>query len=72
LLIRQLFYERLKVTFSQSQQQTLAKKNFHNDFFCKKSGVAKLPEPGLPDFSEHNIPKRVKMYQMAIKYAKWP
>jgi hypothetical protein len=28
---------------------------------------------GLPDFSGHNIPKRVKIYHTCtIKYAKWP
>jgi hypothetical protein len=34
---------------------------------------------GLPDFSGHNIPKRGKMYQnypqiyqMVVKYTKWP
>jgi hypothetical protein len=27
---------------------------------------------GLPDFSWYNIPKRGKMYQITIKYIKWP
>jgi hypothetical protein len=27
---------------------------------------------GLPDFSWCNIPKRGKIYQMTIKYSKWP
>jgi hypothetical protein len=38
-----------------------------------------LVEPGLPDFSWHNSPKRGKnipnghkIYQMATKYTKWP
>jgi hypothetical protein len=28
--------------------------------------------PGLPDFSWYNIPKRGKIYQITIKYTKWP
>jgi hypothetical protein len=27
---------------------------------------------GLPDLSWYNIPKRGKLYQMTIKYTKWP
>jgi hypothetical protein len=27
---------------------------------------------GLPDFSWYNIPKRGKIYQITIKYTKWP
>jgi hypothetical protein len=27
---------------------------------------------GLPDFSWYKIPKRGKIYQMAIKYFQWP
>jgi hypothetical protein len=28
--------------------------------------------PGLPDFSWYNIPKRGEKYQMTTKYTKWP
>jgi hypothetical protein len=28
--------------------------------------------PGLSDFSWYNIPKRGKIYQISIKYTKWP
>jgi hypothetical protein len=45
--------------------------------FCRK--LATIAEncdqninPGLPNFSWHNIPKRGKMYQMTTKYNKWP
>jgi hypothetical protein len=27
---------------------------------------------GLPDFSGYNIPTREKIYQITIKYTKWP
>jgi hypothetical protein len=26
----------------------------------------------LPDFSWYNVPKRGKIYQITIKYTKWP
>jgi hypothetical protein len=29
-------------------------------------------QPGLPDFSRYNIPKRVKIYQITTKYTKYP
>jgi hypothetical protein len=28
--------------------------------------------PGFQDFSLHNIPKRGKIYQVTIRYTKWP
>jgi hypothetical protein len=35
--------------------------------FCHAKSVSRLLS-GMPDFSGHNIPKRGKMYQMAIEY----
>jgi hypothetical protein len=29
-------------------------------------------EAGLPDFAWCNVPKRVEIHQMTIKFAKWP
>jgi hypothetical protein len=28
--------------------------------------------PGLPDFTWYNLPKRKKIYQITVKYTKWP
>jgi hypothetical protein len=34
--------------------------------------VVTPPDQGCQIFSWHNIPKQGKIYQMAIKYTKWP
>jgi hypothetical protein len=41
-----------------------------NNFFYRGSRISDPSEPGLPDFSFYNIPKRGKIYQITTKYTK--
>jgi hypothetical protein len=47
-------------------------KTFRKKFYSPTVCAICVCLPGLPDFSWYNIPNRGKIYQITLKYLKWP